>query len=194
VRTFVQMDAMPSKKITDWDAIRAIYEQGRLSNRALARRYAPLTEGAVRKRAKAESWVRPKGARIARPAPIVRRAERPRREHWRNHEPAARRVIVDHRDSAKPRRRNPEDVVDLGELVLVELAGLYKIIMEHRELLLEILENCVEDYRVPHGVHLKMRKHFEILDLSRQMRNLAETSKIFVSTRQMWAGLGHQRK
>jgi hypothetical protein len=185
---------MPSRKITDWAAIRSLFERGGLSNRALARRYAPLTEGAVRKRAKAEGWVRPGGARIARLPPVVRSAERPLREHWQDRKPAARRKIIDYRASAKPGGRNPEDVVDLGELVLLELANLYKAIVSNRELLLEILDNCVDDYRVPHQIFVKMRNQFEIPALSRQMHKLAETFKIFVSTRQMLAGVSHKRK
>ena len=188
------MDVMPSRKTTDWGAIRATYEQGGLSNRALARRYAPLTEGAVRKRAKTEGWIRPSGARIARPAPIVRHPERPRREHWRDREPTARRIIVGRRDSAKFGGRSLEDVVDVGELVLAEFLELYKILVENREFLLEILENCIEDYRVPRGVYLKMCKNFNIHDLIRQFRNLVETLKIFASTRQILAGLAPPKK
>jgi hypothetical protein len=184
---------MPSRKNADWGTIRATYEEGGPSNRELARRYAPLTEGAIRRRAKKEGWVRPKGARIARPAPIVHRAERPRRELWRHREPAATPIVPDHR-AGKPSARSLEDMVEFGELVLVELAHLYRTIIENRELLLEILENCIEDYRVPQGVYLKMRKQFEILVPSRQLRHLAETSQIFASTKQILAELDHQRK
>ena len=190
---FCQMDAMSLRKATDWDAIRAAYEQGDLSNRALARRYAPLTEGAVRKRAKTEGWIRPKGARIARSASVVRHPERPLREHWQDREPAARRIIVGRRDSVKFSRRSPEDAVDIGEIVLAEFLDIYKIIVENREFLLEILENCIEDHRVPRSVYLKMRKQFNIPDQIRQFRSLVETLKVFASTRQILAGLASQK-
>jgi hypothetical protein len=185
---------MTSRRTADWTAIRTIYEQGRLSTRELARQYAPLTEGAVRKRAKKEGWMRPGGARVVRPAPIVRRAEHPLREPRRDREPAKRRLIIERRDPTKPSARSPEDVVELGELVLFELSDLYKTVIKHRELLDEMFEHCAEDYHVPRYVYLRLSKQFGLLALSRQLRNLAETYKIFVSTRQMLAALSHQKK
>ena len=169
-----------SRQATDWVAIRTIYEQGRLSNRELARRYAPLTEGAVRKRAKKEGWARPERARIARPIPIVRRAERPSWKPWRHHERAVPPEIIDLRDPTKP---NPGGA-ELGESALAMLLDQHMTKLQNRELLIEMLEYCAAEYHVPYQVFLKLRKQFEMPSLARELRTLAETFKIFASIRE----------
>ena len=50
-------DADTSLSPTDWEAIERDYRAGMLSVREIARRH-DITEGAIRKRAKAEAWVR----------------------------------------------------------------------------------------------------------------------------------------
>jgi len=161
-----------------------IYEQGRLSNRELARRYAPLTEGAVRKRAKKEGWARPERARIARPSPIVRRAERPSWKPWRHHERAVPPIIIDQRDPTKPSLGGAEDVVGLGESALAMLLDQYMTKLQNQELLIEMLEYCAAEYHVPYQVFLKLRKQFEMPSLARELRTLAETLKIVASIRE----------
>lgn len=50
---------MPAeRKQIDWEAVEREYRAGQLSVREIARRFG-LTEGAIRKRAKADSWERP---------------------------------------------------------------------------------------------------------------------------------------
>jgi hypothetical protein len=175
---------MTSRRAADWIAIRAVYEQGGLSNRELARRYAPLTEAAVRKRAKKEGWVRLEPARIARPAPIVRRAERPSWKPWQHHERAVPPIVIDHGDPTKPSMRRAEDVVELGESALAMLLDEHMTKLQNRELIIEMLEYCAAEYHVPYQVFLKLRKQFEIPSLAREFRNLAETLKIFASIRE----------
>jgi hypothetical protein len=179
-----RVNTMTSRQGTDWVAIRTSYEQGRLSNRELARRYAPLTEGAVRKRAKKEGWSRPERARTARPSPIVRRAERPRWKLWRHHERIAPPIIIDHHDPKKPSPGGAEDAVGLGESGLAILLDQHIIKLQNRELLIEMLEHCAAEYHVPYHVFVKLRQQFEMPSLVRELRTLAETLKIFASIRE----------
>ena len=175
---------MTPRRSTDWLTIRTIYERGGLSNRELARQYAPLTEGAVRKRAKKEGWARPERARIARPVPIVRRAERPIWKPWQHHERVAPPIIIDHGDPTKPRVRRAEDVVELGESIVAKVLDQYITIVENRELLIEMLEYCATEYHVPYQVFLKLRKQFEIPSLAREIHTVTQTLKIFTSIRE----------
>jgi len=183
-----------SRPIADWDAIRTVYEQGGVSNRELARRYAPLTEGAVRKRAKKEHWARPERARVARPAPIIRRAERPSWHSWIHPERTAARRIIVHRDRTKPSGRSLEEMVDRCESAVAALLHQYRTTLENRELLIEMLEQYAEEFHIPYRIYLKLGKQFELLPLSLGMRNLAEILKILASTREKLADSAHRKR
>lgn len=57
------MTARPSRAPVDWEAIEREYRAGQLSVREVARQF-DLTEGAIRKRAKAEAWSRPLAEKV----------------------------------------------------------------------------------------------------------------------------------
>jgi len=67
------------KQKIDWPAIQADFSEGRMSNRELAAWYS-ISEGAIRKRAKAEGWVRSEYA-PPKPAPLMRIEPRPAMAH-----------------------------------------------------------------------------------------------------------------
>jgi hypothetical protein len=75
-------------------------------------------------------------------------------------------------------------VAELGESALAISWGQYMIKLKNRELLIEMLEYCAMEYHVPYQVFLELRKQFEMPSLARELRTLAETSKIFASTRE----------
>jgi hypothetical protein len=54
---------MPDRKPIDWEAIEREYRAGMLSLREIGRRHG-VTEGAIRKKAKAESWKRALAAKV----------------------------------------------------------------------------------------------------------------------------------
>jgi transposase len=63
---------MPKKdKPIDWAGIERDYRDGRMSIREIARWYGNVTEGAIRKKAKAENWVRAERPHVETPKPLV---------------------------------------------------------------------------------------------------------------------------
>lgn len=54
---------MAEKRKTDWEAIEREYRAGQLSNREIAARFG-VTEGAIRKKAKAAGWDRPLAGKV----------------------------------------------------------------------------------------------------------------------------------
>jgi hypothetical protein len=171
---------MTSRLVADWQTIRTLYEQGDLSNRELARRYAPLTEGAIRKRAKKEFWTRPDRAKAPRVLRAGRRDPRP----WRHWEAAARRIMVDPRDRTKPVGNSPEEILEVAESATAAFLDNLNNIIQNRETLIENLEHCAEEYHVPYREYLKMRKQFEMPALGRQLRCAAEIFKGLASARE----------
>jgi hypothetical protein len=174
---------MASFRTEDWQAIRAIYENGGLSNRELARRYAPLTEGAIRKRAKKECWARPARARIARPTPIVPRAKPASRvEAWRHKDPLAPCFSPDGIDRASPRAistgRSPEHTWELIESVGVDLLEGYEILINFRETLLKMVDQYAEDYQISYPRYVRMRKEFSLSTLSAGLRDVSASLEI----------------
>jgi len=174
---------MAAQSTANWGEIKTLYEQGTQSNRELARRYAPLTEGTIRKRAKKEVWARPDRARIARRGPAVRRAGRQDPNPWRHWEAAASRIIVDHRDRTDPVGSSPEDILEVAEAALAMLLSDYANIIKNRKSLIHKLEHCAEEHHVTDREYLKFRKYFEPPALGRQLRDMAETFKVLTYIR-----------
>jgi len=178
---------MPSRPTANWAEIKTLYEQGAVSNRELARRYAPLTEGAIRKRAKKEVWARPDRARIARRGSSVRRVDPRVSRAWQHCESVARRIIRDHLDPTNPGASSAEEMLEVAESAVATLLREYTARIENQRSLIEKLERCAEEHHVPYGDYLKLRRQYELPALGRGIRNIAETLKILDSIRKRTA-------
>ena len=60
--------AAPEKPATDWERIEAEYRAGQLSVSEISRQFGPITEGAIRKRAKRDGWQRDLSEQVRRAA------------------------------------------------------------------------------------------------------------------------------
>lgn len=77
--------------ITDWDAIEREYRLGIRANTAIARTYG-ITEGAIRKRAKAEGWTKDLNAQVKATADdLVRKREVRAQDDWSSGSGSARK-------------------------------------------------------------------------------------------------------
>ena len=136
--------AADDKDRPDWEKIEFAYRAGVLSLREMARPYK-VTEGAIRKRAKRDGWVRDLRAKIdARAEELVRKAA-VRNEVRKGQEATERQVIEANAEQiAKVRSEHRGDVGRLRSLGLTLLSEL-----EGQSASLEDLSNLGELLRAP---------------------------------------------
>jgi hypothetical protein len=179
---------MASSRTENWQAIREIYEQGGLSNRELARRYAPLSEGAIRKRAKQECWARPERVPISRPAPIVPRAKPVSRvDAWRRQDPLATCFLAERGERKSPRTVSAKISLDESfenlESAGVELLDFCSIIIRYHGTMMKMIDQYAEDYQISYRRYVQMHKQFSLSALSADLRDIAVSLKRLRSTR-----------
>lgn len=117
---------MTTRATPDWERIEADYRAGILSLREIAAVDGNVTEGAIRKRAKRDSWGRDLNAKIqARADELVRKAEvRNQVREARTADPAYERQIIEANAEriAQVRGEHRADITRMRTLVLKLLA------------------------------------------------------------------------
>jgi hypothetical protein len=153
---------------TDWEAIEREYRAGQLSVREIARQYA-VSEGAIRKRAKAEGWERAL-------ADVVRKAVREKQVRADGTQEGTQAQRATDREIVERAAQRGFEVVTSHRRDLTQLHGIKRVLMDR---LAQVLNGerpegpCIGEKESPGDLLEKLsRVTSRLIPLERQAHNL----------------------
>lgn len=164
---------MSTKQDLDWEAIERDYRAGLLSLREIGEKHG-CTEGAIRKRAKKESWARDLAAKIQQKADdLVRKAEV--RAEVRSTQIASEREVVEANAAAivNIRLGHRTDIRSSRELALKMLNEL-EALTDNRELFSSLGEMLADPGEK--GVDKLNELYRKVIDLPQRIKGIKELS------------------
>ncbi|MBX9914077.1 MAG: hypothetical protein K2Y25_09270 [Pseudomonadaceae bacterium] len=159
---------------TDWDAIESLYRAGQVSNRVLAEKYG-VSEGAIRKKAKAQGWVKDLSDQVRQAV----RSELVRTEVRTSHAGDREIIEVAAATGAQVVRTHRKDIRSAADLVGLMLQQLTEAVIDR-----ESIENTIEaetaDDETGHR-RAKMMRAVSLGGHAAIMRDLSTAAKNLVS-------------
>jgi hypothetical protein len=168
-----------NKKVPDWERIEVDYRAGLLSVREIAANHG-ITEGAIRKRAKRDDWIRDLKAKIkAKADDLVRKTEV--RTEVRTEKAATERQLVDANAQviADVRLRQRGDIAKAKNLAMRLLAEL-EAQTEHTDLVAQLTEVLASSGETSGGLMRMFERVTSTAGRVDTMKKLADSLKTLI--------------
>ena len=162
----------------DWERVEAQYRVGTMSLREIAGGHG-ITEGAVRKRAKRDSWARDLGARVRAKADALVRKEMVRSEVRTENPSETLTVEVEAQVQARIRLSHRTDIAKCRKLLMSQLAELEGQ-TDNIDLVRKVGELLSSDARDPDKINAVYQKAVSLGSRASTMKSLAESLRILV--------------